>query len=69
MISAILNIRVGIVENANHECILGLIVDAGVVLIAEFDSIEFKVAASLALLYIISKWDIIVVHLKKLEFT
>lgn len=38
-------------------------------LVAEFDSIELKVAASLALLYTISIWDILVVQLKKLEFT
>lgn len=59
MVSAILNIRVGIVKNAKHECILGLIVDAGVVLVAEFDSIEFKVTTSLALLCIVSIWDIL----------
>jgi hypothetical protein len=50
VVSSILDIRVGIVEDAEHESILGLVVDAGVVLVAEFDSVETEVAASLTLL-------------------
>lgn len=69
MISPVLDIRVGIVKNAKHECIVGLVVDAGVVLVAELDSVEFKVSAGLTLLYNISRWDVFLTHLKKFELT
>lgn len=67
--SSVLDIRVGVVENAEHESIIGLVVDAGVVLVAEFDSVEIEVAASLTLLYTINIGDMHVAHLEKLEIT
>lgn len=56
VISPVLDIGVGIVKNAKNECIFSLVTNAGVVLVTEFDSLEFKVAATLTLSYVISIW-------------